>query len=74
VSIAAISNDTLLKLVGGQVVHELSKNGLAGIHPSLSAIGEESAAAVFSPRAPETVEIEKSDLPPITLILSHLSR
>jgi len=56
------------------VVHELSKYGLAGIHPSLSAIGEESAAAVSSPRAPEKVEIEKSDLPPITLILSHLSR
>jgi hypothetical protein len=42
-------SDTLLKLVGERVVTELSKNGLAGIHPSLSAQGIGSAAAVLSP-------------------------
>jgi hypothetical protein len=34
-------------LAGGQVVHELSKHGLAGIHPSLSVSGAGSAAAAF---------------------------
>jgi hypothetical protein len=31
------------------VVHELSKNGLAGIHPSLSAIGQGARRSGFSP-------------------------
>jgi hypothetical protein len=35
-SITAIAGHTLLKLVGRHVIHELSKYGLAGIHPSLS--------------------------------------
>ena len=35
-SIAAIARDTLLKLVGGQMVHQLSEDGLTEIHPSLS--------------------------------------
>ena len=42
--VASITSDTLLKLVGGQVVHELSKYGLAGIHSSLSVSGTEPAA------------------------------
>jgi hypothetical protein len=49
VSIAAITGDTLVKLVGGQVVHELSKNGLAGMHPSLSAIRQGARRGGFSP-------------------------
>jgi hypothetical protein len=49
VSITAITGHTLLKLVGWQVVHELSKNGLAGIHPSLSAIGQGACRSGFSP-------------------------
>jgi hypothetical protein len=49
VSITAITGHTLLKLVGGQVVHELSKNGLAGIHPSLSAIGQGARRSGFLP-------------------------
>jgi hypothetical protein len=48
-SITAITGHTLLKLVGGQVVHELSKNGLADIHPSLSAIGQGARCGGFSP-------------------------
>ena len=39
VRVTAITGDTLLKLVGGQVRHELSEYSLADIHPSLSAIG-----------------------------------
>jgi hypothetical protein len=50
------------------VIHELSKYGLAGIHPSLSVSGAGSAAAVPFPYAPEKVEIEKSNLLPIALI------
>lgn len=65
-SIAAITSDTLLKLVGGQVVHELSKNGLAGIHPSLSVKDPLSCA-------PEEVEIEKSAFTPIALIQRQFS-
>jgi hypothetical protein len=75
VSIAAITSDTLLKLVGWQVVHELSKNGLAGIHPSLSVNGAGSAAAApFPPGVPEKVEIEKSHFAPIELIQRQFSR
>jgi hypothetical protein len=39
VRISAIALDTLLELVGGQVIQELGEDGLSGIHPSLSAIG-----------------------------------
>jgi hypothetical protein len=73
VSITAITGHTLLKLVGGQVVHELSKNGLAGIHPSLSAIGQSARRSGLSPaRAQRRVQIEKSILPANTLIPSWL--
>lgn len=56
------------------MVHELSKNGLAGIHPSLSVKGAASAAAAPSPCAPEKVEIEKSNLAPIALIQRQFPR
>ena len=36
VRISAITLDTLLELVGGQVIHELGEDCLSGIHPSLS--------------------------------------
>ena len=39
VRIPTIALDTLLKLVGGQVIQKLREDGLSGIHPSLSAIG-----------------------------------
>jgi hypothetical protein len=68
VSITAITGHTLLKLVGGQVVHELSKNGLAGIHPHCRPSAKVPAAAVFLPRAPRKVQIEKSAIPPTALI------
>src|SRR5436190_937248 len=35
-SITAIARDALLKLVGGQMVHQLSEDSLTEIHPSLS--------------------------------------
>src|ERR1035438_2044570 len=38
VRISAITLDTLLELVRGQVIHELGENSLSGIHPSLSEI------------------------------------
>jgi hypothetical protein len=38
VRISAITLDTLLELVRGQVIHELGENSLSGIHPSLSKI------------------------------------
>jgi hypothetical protein len=38
VRISAVTLNTLLELVGGQVIHELGEDSLSGIHPSLSAI------------------------------------
>jgi hypothetical protein len=38
VRISAITLDALLKLVEGQVIHELGEHSLSGIHPSLSEI------------------------------------
>ena len=32
--ISAITLDTLLELVGRQMIHELGEDGLSGIHPS----------------------------------------
>jgi hypothetical protein len=64
VSITAITGHTLLKLVGGQVVHELSKNGLAGIHPSLSAIGQAARRAGFSFTRPQKSSNRKLGSPP----------
>jgi hypothetical protein len=36
--ISTIALDTLLELVGGQVIQKLGEDGLSGIHPALSAI------------------------------------
>ena len=61
VRISAITLDTLLELVGGQVIQELGEDGLSGIHPSLSEIrahGHQSAptrsflAAIFKSKNP----------------------
>ena len=60
VRVTAITGDTLLKLVGGQVRHELSEYSLADVHPSLSAIAAVSAPAVLGRVSPEKVQIEKS--------------
>src|SRR6266851_6378125 len=62
VRVTAITGDTLLKLVGGQVRHELSEYSLADVHPSLSAIAAVSAPAVLGRASPEKVQIEKSKL------------
>ena len=43
-SIAAIARNALLKFVGGQVVHQLSEDSWAGIHPLLSALDSRLAA------------------------------
>ena len=59
VRVAAIAGDALLKLVGGQVIHELGENSLADIHPSLSAI-QRSSGRSGSPVSPRKVQIEKS--------------
>ncbi len=39
VRITLVAGDTLLKLIGGQMLHELGENSLTEIHLSLSAIG-----------------------------------
>jgi hypothetical protein len=73
VRVTAISGDTLLKLVGGQMPHELSKNSLADIHPSLSAIATPAfAAEVLGSVRPGNSQIEKSTISPNQLIPSAL--
>jgi hypothetical protein len=49
VRISAIALDTLLELVGGQVIHELGEDSLSGIHPSLSAIRAGRGHSVLAP-------------------------
>jgi hypothetical protein len=44
VRVASIARHTFLKLVRWQVIHELSENSLADIHPLLSAIAPEASA------------------------------
>ncbi|MHB2006910.1 MAG: hypothetical protein ACYCOX_02560, partial [Acidobacteriaceae bacterium] len=50
VRISAIPSATLLQLVRGQVIHELGKDCLSDIHPSLSAIRAASVHPAFAPR------------------------
>ena len=49
VRISTITLDTLLELVGGQVIQELGEDGLSGIHPSLSAIRAASGHSALAP-------------------------
>ena len=46
--ISTIALDTLLELVGGQVIQELGEDGLSGIHPSFSAIRAPCAYAALA--------------------------
>jgi hypothetical protein len=60
VRVTAITGDTLLKLVGGQVPHELSEYSLADIHPSLSTIATPvPAPAVLAAFGPENFSNRK---------------
>jgi folate-dependent phosphoribosylglycinamide formyltransferase PurN len=66
VTIAAITGYALLKIVGRQVVHELSEYSLVGIHPSLSAIWSGLRSGSFARKSARKLQIEK------TAILSKL--
>jgi hypothetical protein len=75
VRISAITLDTLLKLVGGQVIHELGEDCPSGIHPSLSEIfayGYQSSAYPQLSRG--HFQIEKSELPHIAFIFYWICR
>jgi hypothetical protein len=65
VRVTAITGNTLLKLVGGQVPHELSEYSLADIHPSLSAIAiTVSHGQFWEAFHPGKFQIDKSTLAP----------
>jgi hypothetical protein len=49
VRISAIALDTLLELVGRQVIQELGEDGLSDIHPSLLTIGAASGHPALAP-------------------------
>jgi len=52
VRISAIALDTLLELVGRQVIHELGEDCLSSIHPSFSAICTASGHPALAPVLP----------------------
>jgi hypothetical protein len=58
-SVAAIARNTPLKLVGRQVVHELSEDGLTGIHPSLSEMAAVWVEAVSGPPSARKISNRK---------------
>ena len=68
VRIAAITLDTLLELVGGQVIHELGEDCLSGIHPSLLTIGATSRHPAFAPGSAASNFKSKNE----SYTLSHL--
>jgi hypothetical protein len=49
VRISAIAFDTLLELVGRQVIQELGEDGMSGVHPSLLTIGAASGHPALAP-------------------------
>ncbi len=49
VRISAIALDTLLELVGRQVIQELGEDSLSGVHPSLLTIGAASGHPALAP-------------------------
>jgi hypothetical protein len=66
VRVASIARHTFLKLVRWQMIHELSENSLADIHPLLSAIAPEASAPTGY--SAENFQVEKSAFPPNQLI------
>jgi len=58
-SITVIARDTLLKLVGGQMVHQLSEDSLAEIHPSLSERRRGPNRGLWEPDCAGKIQIEK---------------
>ena len=72
VTIAAITGYALLKVVGGQVVHELNEYSLVGVHPSLSAISPGLRCGSFARRSARKIQIEKTAIPPKLLIMKRL--
>ena len=67
--ISAITCDTLLKLVPWQMAHQLSKDGLTGIHPSLSKTGDTARRATAFARR---IQIGKTRITHIVLISRRL--
>ena len=60
-SITAIARDTFLKLVEGQVIHQLSEDSLTEIHPSLSETRPGLSGGGFGAQiAPEQLKSKKS--------------
>jgi hypothetical protein len=55
------------------MIHDLSEYSLAGVHPSLSAIGTDGGCGVSRPILLEKVQIEKTELLPSPLIQRLLS-
>jgi len=75
VRITVVARDALLELVGGQVIHELSEDGLAEIHTSLSEflLGFDRGGFPGSFLL-EKFQIEKSKINRSPLILRRLLR
>jgi hypothetical protein len=59
VRISAITLDTLLKLVRGQVIQKLGEDGLSGVHPSFLTIGAASGHPALAPVLPPSISNRK---------------
>jgi prophage antirepressor-like protein len=71
--IALIAAYAFLKLVSGKVLHELRKNGLANVHPSLSRARRPRQHVLKRTREKlKKVRIEKSQIPRNLLTQSDL--
>jgi hypothetical protein len=74
VRISAKTLDTLLELVGGQVIHQLGEDSLSGIHPSLSVIRAGCGHSEPAPVLPQSIQIEKCELLNIAFVMCWLWR
>jgi hypothetical protein len=72
VRIAAITLDTLLELVRRQAIHELRKDSLADIHPSLSVILAGYGHSAQPSVSTQKIQIEKCKVSAIAFTMNRL--
>jgi len=70
VRVAPITCNALLKLIPGQVIHDLRENGLSCIHPRLSKADH--GSPTDRQGSPQPIQIEKSKVRPIPLIMMKM--
>jgi hypothetical protein len=74
VRISSITLDTLLELVGGQVIDELGEDSLSGIHPSLSKIRAASGHPALAPGSAAIQFKSKNESYTLSLVICDFYR